>query len=461
MKNKCYLFQWSVLGALGLGLLASACQKNAGKPDEEPEPTPVVSSSFDLLQRRILTPTCATSGCHASESDPTFGQHRLVLAAGQSYKNLVGVAPTNSTAKANGLLRAKPFNAQESLLYHKLNAAAGHHSGADYGNPMPLGKDLLTVGQIEFVRRWIEAGAPQTGSMVDSTLLDDKTPSVVPDAFEALKAPAAGEGFQVKLEPFSIKPSFERELFVRKPIGNTQDVYVSRFEVKMRANSHHFALYNFRVNQNLPTLNEIRDLRNPDNTYNLQTALSMQNHVYFIGVQSPYVDYAFPEGTALLVPANTTMDLNSHYVNKSASAMTGEVNVNLYTVDKSKVKTVVKTMDFVNTNLDIPAKKRVVITKEFPMSKPVKVLVLTSHTHKLGEKFVVRVKGGVHDGEVIYTSTNWEHPEIKTFTTPVQLAKGDALVSEITYNNTTDKNVNFGLSSEDEMGIIFGYYLEN
>lgn len=449
----------SLLGAFGMaGLLIASCQKS----DDGTEAKPVaVVSSLDQLQRRILTPTCAVSGCHSAETDPTFSQHRLVLAANVAYKNLVGVESANTTAKANGLLRVKPFAALESLLYHKLNAAASHHSGANYGNPMPLGKELLTVGQIEFVRRWIEAGAPKEGAVADSTLLDDKTPSTpVAENFEGLTVPAVGTGLQMKLDPFTIIPNFERELFMRKSIGNTQDIYVNRFEVKMRNNSHHFVMYNFRNDQNLPAMNQVRDLRNSDNTLNLLTALSMQNHVYFIGVQAPYIDYKFPEGTALLVPANATMDLNSHYVNKSGASITGEVFVNLYTTDKAKVKNVVKTMDFNNTDLPIPAKTRVTLSKTFTMSKPVKILVLTSHTHKLAEKFVIKIKGGARDGEVIYTSTTWEHPEIITYTTPIQLAKGEALVSEITYNNTTTKAVNFGLTSEDEMGIIFGYYLE-
>ncbi|RRB06791.1 monooxygenase [Larkinella rosea] len=458
MQRHLHPFKLSLLGALGLGLLVASCQKSGEDPDAQPKP---VASSLDQLQRRILTPTCAVSGCHSSESDPTFNQHHLVLTANVAYKNLVSAEPSNSTAKANGLLRVKPFAALESLLYHKLNTAASHHSGANYGNPMPLGKEPLTVGQIEFVRRWIEAGAPKEGAVVDSTLLDDKTPSTpVTGNFEGLPVPAAGTGLQMKLDPFTIIPNFERELFIRKTIGNTQDMYVNRFEVKMRPNSHHFVLYNFRNNQNLPAMNEVRDLRNSDNTLNLLTALSMQNHVYFIGVQAPYIDYAFPEGTALLIPANATMDMNSHYVNKTTASITGEVFVNLYTTEKAKVKSVVKTMDFNNTDLPIPAKTRVTLSKTFVMSKPVKVLVLTSHTHKLGEKFVVKIKGGARDGEVIYTSTDWEHPDIKTFTTPILLAKGDALVSEITYNNTTSKDVNFGLTSDDEMGIIFGYYLE-
>ena len=57
----------------------TACQKsdtNAAEPD--------ALASFGLMQQKILTPSCATSGCHASEQDPSFAQHGLVLAAGVS-----------------------------------------------------------------------------------------------------------------------------------------------------------------------------------------------------------------------------------------------------------------------------------------------------------------------------------------------------------------------------------------
>jgi hypothetical protein len=38
------------------------------------------------------------------------------------------------------------------------------------------------------------------------------------------------------------------------------------------------------------------------------------------------------------------------------------------------------------------------------------------------------------------------------------LRPGEGLTSEITYNNTTDRTIRFGLTSQDEMGIIFGYF---
>ncbi|GAB3559140.1 monooxygenase [Spirosoma fluminis] len=441
------------LNALTLAFALSSCQKSGTAVDD-----PDALASFDLIQQRILTPSCATSGCHASEKDADFLQHGLVLAVGVAYQNLVEADPRNSAAKADGLKRVKPFSSLESLLYHKLSVAQNHHGGKQYGNPMPLGGNPLSDGQVDFVRRWIEAGAPKTGSVADAKLLDDKTSTST--TFEPLPAPAAGTGFQMNIAAFDIQPQFERELFMRKLVGNTQDLYVNRYEIKMRSGSHHFVAYDFRNKNLLPGLNDVRDLRNADNSLNLLTALSMSNHVYLAGSQAQYQDYTFPEGAALLIPAGASLDLNSHYVNKTDAVMKGEAQINLYSVDKSKVSIVVQTLDLSNMDLDIPANKRVTLTKTFTVSKPRKILTLTSHMHKLGEKFVIKIKGGSRNGEIIYTSTDWAHPDIVTFKAPIELKKGEGLTSEITYNNTTNKTVNFGLTSEDEMGIIFGYYFE-
>ncbi|QMW01158.1 monooxygenase [Spirosoma foliorum] len=441
------------VGITTLLLTLVSCSKKA---TESPNPTEV--ASFDLIQQKILTPSCATSGCHSSEKDGTFAQHGLVLAAGVAYANLVGVDPKNSDAKADGIKRVKPYASLESLLYHKLNISATHHSGKQYGNPMPLGGNTLPDGQIEFIRRWIEAGAPKTGNVADVTILEDKTVTVA--TYEPLAVPTAGTGYQMAVPLFDVQPNFERELFTRKMVGNSQDIYVNRYETKMRSGSHHFVAYDFRSKSSLPNLNDIRDLRNPDNSLNILTALTMSNHVYLAGSQAQYQDYTFPAGAALLIPAGASFDLNSHFVNKTTSVMKGEAQINLYTVDKSTVKIVVQTLDLSNTNLTLPANTRVTMTKSFTFDKPRKVLTLTSHMHKLGEKFVIKIKGGTRDGEIVYTSTDWESPDIITFATPIDLKKGEGLTSEITYNNTTAKAVSFGLTSEDEMGIIFGYYYE-
>jgi hypothetical protein len=443
----------------GAFLLITACSKNSIDTPAEP----AVASSFGLIQDRILTPTCATSGCHASTTDASFKQHGLVLEKSVAYQNLVGVVPVNLLSKVDGHLRVKAFKSLESLFYHKLNWDASHHGGKQYGSPMPLGSTALTVGQIEFVRRWIEAGAPKTGEVADAKLLDDKTPSVsTNDDFKPIKSPKdeGVNGYQLKVDKFTIQANFERELFVRRNVGNTTDIYVNRLKFQARPNSHHIVLYDFRNKNTLPNLNEVRDLRNSDNSLNALTFLQMSNHVFLGGGTQANQDYVFPDGTALLLPANYSMDLNPHYFNKTNGILYGENYVNLYTTEKAKVKYVVKTIDFNNTSFSLPPNAKTTVTKDFTFNTNVKIVMLTSHTHKYGEKFVIKIKGGIRDGETVYENLDWEHPLVKNFTSPISLKKGEGLTSIVTYNNTSNQKIAFGLTSEDEMDIIFGYYYE-
>ncbi|MCY7360225.1 MAG: hypothetical protein LH609_22770, partial [Rudanella sp.] len=243
-------------------------------------------------------------------------------------------------------------------------------------------------------------------------------------------------------------------------LGNTGDVYVNRVQVKMRTNSHHFIAYGFKSLTALPALDQIRDLRNPDGSANLLTFLSMQNHIFVAGTQTSNHDYSFPEGAALLIPANTSFDLNTHYVNKTSAPLPGEVSMNMYTMDKSKVVNVVKSLNEANGNFSLPAGKTTTIVTNFIYAKPRTILALTSHTHKLATKFVIKIKGGTRDGEIVYTNTDWESAEIINYKVPIVLKAGEGLTSEVTYNNSTSRNVSFGLTSNDEMDIIFGYYYE-
>jgi len=416
-------------------------------------------STFGLIQSRILTPSCAISGCHASEADNTFVQHRLVLEKNVSYANLVDVDPANANALADHLLRVKPFHSDESLLFHKLHIPSDHHT-ADYGNQMPLGLPLLSEGQLEFVRRWIEAGAPEKGTVADETLLDDTTPQE--EDLEPLAPPAAGNGVQIVIPEFTISPNFEREFFVYKKLGNTDQMFVNRFEIKMKHNSHHFILYDFDGIPDAlrPTTDLIRDIRNPDGSLNIGNMIPMGYHVFIMGTQTSYLDYHFPEGIALPFPADAAADFNSHSINKQTTAITGEVYVNLHTMPATDVKKIAKTINFPNQNLNLAALQRTTVTKSFQFDKKISIISLTSHTHQLGEKFVVKINGGARDGEIVYTSTDWHHPAFITFNPVITLNAGEGLTSEITYNNTKDKVVRFGLTSEDEMGIIFGYYYE-
>lgn len=419
------------------------------------------ASSFDYIQDQILTPNCATSGCHDGENSSSFRQHKLVLTRGNSYNNLLNIKPQNANAIINNFLLVNPYNPDKSLLYHKIVWAENHHNSVNYGSQMPLGGEALFQGQIEFIRQWIAGGASEKGDIANKNLLVDKTPSISQDSgFAPLIRPLNGTGFQLKVDKMDLLPNFEREVFIRRIVGNNTDIYVNRIQLKSRMNIHHMVIYGFRDNNNLPTLDQLRDLRLPNGMLNLNTLASMSNHIFMGGGTDGQQDYTLPEGMAIHFPAGISVDLNPHYFNRTNQVHYGENYVNLYTLDKAKVKTIVNMLDLTNTNIPIEPGQRTTHIRAFLFNKPRNIVSLTSHTHQLGEKFIIKIKGGKRNGEVIYESTDWEHPPVINFQEPIQLLSGEGLESVITYYNPTNRHVQFGLSSNDEMGIIFGYYYE-
>ena len=417
-------------------------------------------SSFSRIQS-IFASNCNV--CHtANPPAHVVGQPHPVpstpyLDDANAYDNLINAAPKNAAALADGLRQVVPGNSGKSLLLQKLQAWT-NAAAARYGSPMPLGGNSLSLGQIEFIKRWIDDGAPRRGDTVDAALLSNQT---VPTSLPFVPLAVPDRGYQLKAGPFTVVPKFERELFVYRSLGNSAPIFVSRIETKMRVNSHHQLLYTFNANtprQLVPPVDVVRDIRNADGTMNFVNTLPMGYHTFFAGAMTPVGGYTFPVGVALQLPANAALDFNVHYVNSGSADIIGEAYANLHTVDAAQVQYIAKTLDLGNNSLVLPAGRRTVMTKTFTFNEATRILMLTSHMHKLGEKFVVRIRGGARDGEIVYQNTDWESPAIVTFDQPLVLSAGQGLTSEITYNNTTNLMVTFGLTSADEMGIIFGYY---
>lgn len=156
--------------ALGLGCawVLMGCAGD-GPPPTAAQPTATSGASLDVIQRTIFDPDCLSSGCHNS-SDRAGA---LVLEAGQSYANLVNVAPDNPAAQAQGWKRVVAGDPATSFLLTKLTLTG---AGA-LGSPMPLSRPPLSPDQIELVRSWILAGAPPSNQPTATPSLTP-TPSV-------------------------------------------------------------------------------------------------------------------------------------------------------------------------------------------------------------------------------------------------------------------------------------------
>ncbi|WP_421799934.1 hypothetical protein [Haliscomenobacter sp.] len=141
-------------------LFAIACKKEEpAKPSYSPP-----EGSYNLIYEKIFKTSCALSGCHAKEGD--FGHHGL--GDEKTYQRLLTEDSHNSQAKAAGLKSVKPGDPAKSFLYAKISWEG---SAYQFGQKMPSGGLKLTANQIEFVRQWIAAGAPESGHVADESLL--------------------------------------------------------------------------------------------------------------------------------------------------------------------------------------------------------------------------------------------------------------------------------------------------
>ena len=70
---KIFLASFCILAIMCVAILFSACKKSKNNTEV------VVKDTWTIINENILTPSCATSGCHSSTTDATYLQHNLVL----------------------------------------------------------------------------------------------------------------------------------------------------------------------------------------------------------------------------------------------------------------------------------------------------------------------------------------------------------------------------------------------
>ncbi|MFK7950214.1 MAG: hypothetical protein AB8G11_21670 [Saprospiraceae bacterium] len=274
--------------------------------------------------------------------------------------------------------------------------------------------------------------------------------------FEGLAAPAANEGYQIHLEPFPIPANFEREIFVRKSIGNTEDIYVNKFTALCRPGTHHLIAYGYKNenNPNHPAIGVMRDQNLPDGTGNL--TLTMGSGSMYCGAQTPEFTQQFPPGVAVRIPANATIDVNSHYFNLTDNTIFGEVFLNFETIPADSVTEILEYDDIDNDEvLFLPAGQETTIEYTEKFSETTRIRQMFSHMHKRGKRFLVYKVGGANDNELLYSAFDYQHPPYLLFDTPLVFEAGEGIRTVVTYDNETNRDIQFGVTSEDEMGILF------
>ena len=436
---------------------------------------PDENSAYHDIQEYIFDRSCASSTCHAAPANSA----NLSLAYDLSYNELVGVVPQNPAAAAAGMKLVDPGNPDNSFLLTKLMGP----ESPDQGARMPFGGGVIHDGKIDAIRTWIAAGAPQTGKVAgvgDLAVL--RNPG---ETFEPPVPPPPGEGYQLRLPPFKIEPGTEREIFYATQIadenGNpvTGDIFINRVEIFYPAGSHHFIIYRLTeegLANDVPGRGIVPGIGvNPEDQFRELDADDPQvlgnfgvDRLFVVGTQTDETLFEFPEGVGLRLPGDTVYDLNSHYINLLGDeTLIGETYVNIYTIPEEEVQYEAVEIFVSNRSINVPpgitrvAKMTWYIEDELERrghdpETEISVFLLTSHMHRHGELFEIFQKS---TGGLLHRSIAYDDAPISLFDPILRLGPDDALTFQCTHNNyDTSEPLIFGLTSEDEMCIIFGYY---
>ena len=437
------------------------------------------NSTYHDIQHYIFDKSCVNAVCHGNPANAGG----LNLADEVSYQKLVGQTPRNPAAATAGMKLVDPSDPDNSFLLTKLMGP----DAVELGQRMPFGGGKLHDGKIEALRKWITAGAPrktQIGGIGDLAVLRDPE-----DTFLPPPPPPQGEGYQLHLPPFKIEAGKELEVFYATQLTDEngdplqEDIFVNGFDIFYPTGSHHFILYRVTrlgLRRGLLETGIVPGIGvNPEDTFRVvnpedsETSghLALLDRLPVIGSQRAETAIRFPEGVALRIAGDTVFDMNSHYVNLlGTQTLIGETYINLWTLPPEEVKYEAKGLAASNREINVPPRTRRTVEGTWRVSDAIKLLKLqgypdvrelnvfqlTSHMHRHGELFEVF---RLSTGELLHRSVSYDNAPLDTFNPPLKLALGDGLRFECTHSNyDTDKTIRYGLTSEDEMAIMFGFY---
>lgn len=386
----------------------------------------------------------------------------------QVYQNIVGTTPTNAAAAARGDQYVYPGRADRSFLFRKINQGleptVSLEAGEEQAMP-PYDSEPLTDVEKELIRQWIQFGAPPEGEVVEVELLEEYYEGNAQESFPdgPPEAPAPGEGFQIKMGPFFMAPSEEIEFFQKYELDLPANVDVNRLDIKIGTFSHHFIVYDF-----------------PGGGGNIPAGLRLEadhSDIGLVAAVQEQTDLRLPSGTAFIWDNDIVLDLNSHYINYSASTVyKAEAYVNVYTQPAGTAAQEMYTELIPNLNIYIPNNGNPITETEHLTYNIGDIYLwgIMGHTHQYGTGYKVyeRLPGG-QQGELIYDAAcaqgipgctspffDYQHIPMRYIEPlmPVTMSPLYGLIHEASWVNDGPTPVYFGPTSDDEMMVVVLMY---
>lgn len=233
-------------------------------------------------------------------------------------------------------------------------------------------------------------------------------------------------------------------VFMKSP---SEDLYIQRVEQLQGDGGHHAILLTTALDE-------------PDGT-----VVDCTNAEDMADFTLTLLPLELPEGYAQFLPANTSMVLQSHYVNSTAKPLLARDVVRLHTVEQADVGTPVAPFATHNYEVDMPALGTHELTFDCEMDREADLITVGGHMHEEGTAFKLE-HGTSADGafETVYEVPEWtaeyrDSPPIDAFASnPIPVATGDILRTTCAWNNTRDEALSWPAEMCSAFGLLAGSF---
>ncbi|MBI3500463.1 MAG: T9SS type A sorting domain-containing protein [Bacteroidetes bacterium] len=416
------------------------------------------------------------SGCHNQSN--FSGQLNLSAGLAATYTAIVNKNPVNPAALSKGDKRIAPGDPHRSFLLRKINDSLDMDNGIvkpQEGDVMPSPPNpALSKYEIELVRQWIFAGAPQTGMLVDTAVINEYYTIGGINNVTALAPPAAGTGFQVHLGKIFVPKGTETEIFIKYNPKLPDTTEVIQLALAQPPQSHHFVIYKFFPGQDINFAQGFR--------YNSGTGPNGPSHGSadaLCAFAPQQTLHTLPPTTAYLLEKKAIFDLNLHILNPSPdSVLAAEIYFNMYTQPVGTAQKYMYRRNFPDLSIVLPPGDTTSyndIATDSSASNLWEIWILYTHTHRFGIDYDVwqRNPDGSQGNQVYEGWMDWSytfnqgyygwgiHAPQEHFQNPfLEINPLEGLIHKATWYNYGTDTAYFGLTSLDEM-MVMGFEYTN
>ena len=266
-------------------------------------------------------------------------------------------------------------------------------------------------------------------------------------------------GFQMHMTHFVIPPASEREGCEYRVTPNRRAMDVQSLELNATAGTHHFVLWEYLGKDDNPA-DFWSGIKYAAGCIGLGPQDSFGATANLFGMQASHARVEFPPGIAVRLEPHATVYPNLHVRNPSLTdPLTGEAVFNLIPARKGTVRHHAQALVVGSFQIDIPPQSSASLAAVWYAPANLNLVQLSTHEHHRGTLVSSHQVDatGTDMGELVL-STDWQHPTERWFPVAQRVLAGEGIRFTCEWSNPDDHPVHFGVTTDDEMCFVTGYF---